>query len=96
MKSNDVFDLPFYLRRVKEALITFPDPQTGKSNEHQKEQLMQDDYWLYVVFNCATAPEIYIIRNPTKLGWKPIVTIEHYQVEAQEIFGAEENDKDFL
>ena len=23
-------EAPFYLRRVKEALVTFPDPETGK------------------------------------------------------------------
>jgi hypothetical protein len=38
-----------------------------------------------VVFNCATNPEVYPIQDPVKLGWQPLVKIEHYQVNAQEI-----------
>ncbi len=59
------------------------------TNEYKTAERLKDDYWLYVVFNCATTPEIHIIQNPAKLGWKPIVKIEHYQVEAKEIFTAE-------
>ena len=47
-------------------------------NEYKTAQRLKDDYWLYVVFNCATAPELRIIRNPAHLNWKPVVRVEHY------------------
>ena len=33
-------EAPFYLRRVKEALVTFPDPDTGKSTSLFKKRLV--------------------------------------------------------
>jgi superfamily II DNA or RNA helicase len=57
-------------------------------NEFQKAAMLQEDYWLYVVFDCATDPNLNIIRNPAKLGWKPLVKIEHYQVPASTILSA--------
>ena len=36
------------------------------------------------------APEIHVIRNPARLGWKPIVKVEHYSVGAKAIIAAEE------
>ena len=64
------------------------------TNEYKTAERLKDDYWLYVVFNCATTPEIHIIRNPAKLGWKPIVKIEHYQVGAREILRAEDTQQE--
>ena len=58
------------------------------SNEYKTAERLKDDYWLYVVFNCATEPQVYPIQNPARLGWKPIVKIEHYHVGANEILGA--------
>lgn len=55
------------------------------NNEYKKASQLKDDYWLYVVFNCATNPEIHLIQNPVKLGWKPLIKVEHYQVDAEEI-----------
>jgi hypothetical protein len=60
------------------------------TNEFQTAERLQDDFWLYVVFNCATSPELHIIRNPARLGWKPIVKIEHYHVGPQDILQGEE------
>jgi hypothetical protein len=40
------------------------------------------------VFDCATHPNLNIIRNPAKLGWKPLVKIEHYSVSATTIRSA--------
>jgi hypothetical protein len=181
-KAMEVREAPFYLRRVKEALVTFPDPDTGEAkslftrrNVHtasfqidddeldfydrltqyvedqsikaaqddtargralaftmamlqrrfassiyavrrtlermkaRREKILEDpeayrdgevalttnefktaerlkkDYWLYVVFNCATEPEIHIMQDPARLGWKPVVRVEHYHVGANEI-----------
>ncbi len=55
------------------------------ANEYKTAERLKDDYWLYVVFNCAAQPEIHPIQNPVRLGWKPIVRIEHYHVAAKKI-----------
>jgi hypothetical protein len=62
------------------------------TNEYQTAERLQNDYWLYVVFNCATNPEVHLVRNPARLGWKPIVRIEHYHVGAQDILQKEEKE----
>lgn len=55
------------------------------SNEYRTAERLKDDYWLYVVYNCATTPEVHTIQDPARLGWKPVVKIEHYHVGAGEI-----------
>jgi Protein NO VEIN, C-terminal len=50
------------------------------TNEYKTAQRLRQDFWLYVVFNCGSTPEIKIVRDPAQLEWKPIVKIEHYQV----------------
>lgn len=55
------------------------------TNEHRTAERLKNDYWLYVVFNCATEPEIHTVNDPAALGWKPIVKIEHYHVGPQSI-----------
>jgi len=54
-------------------------------NEFSTAQRLKDDYWLYVVFNCGSQPKIHIVQNPAKLGWEPIVRVEHYHVDAASI-----------
>jgi hypothetical protein len=58
------------------------------THEFDTAERLKDDYWLYVVFNCATNPEIYSIKNPAVLGWEPLVKVEHYHVGANAILGA--------
>src|SRR5690606_32948925 len=55
------------------------------SNEYQTAQRLKGDYWLYAIFNCAGTPELHTIQNPATLDWKPIMTVEHYQIGAAEI-----------
>jgi len=50
------------------------------ANEYKTAERLKKDYWLYVVFNCATEPEIHTVRDPVRLGWKPVVKVEHYCV----------------
>jgi hypothetical protein len=54
-------------------------------NEYKTAERLKLDYWLYVVFNCGTTPDVRPIQDPYRLGWQPIVKVEHYQVDAQEI-----------
>jgi hypothetical protein len=58
------------------------------SNEYKTAERLKKDYWLYVVFNCATAPQVHVIRDPARLGWEPVRVVEHYHVEANEIIEA--------
>jgi superfamily II DNA or RNA helicase len=58
------------------------------ANEHRTAQRLGDDYWLYVVFNCAATPDLRTVRNPATLGWEPVVKVEHYHVGAKAILEA--------
>jgi hypothetical protein len=58
------------------------------SNEYRTAERLKNDYWLYVVYNCSSKPEIHLIQDPSRLGWEPLVTIEHYHVGADRILGA--------
>jgi hypothetical protein len=51
-------------------------------NEFCTAQRLKGDYWLYTVFNCAGTPELHTVQNPARLDWKPITTVEHYQLPA--------------
>jgi superfamily II DNA or RNA helicase len=55
------------------------------ANEYRTAQRLANDFWLYVVFNCATAPSINILRNPSTLDWQPIVKIEHYRLKVDSL-----------
>lgn len=56
------------------------------SNEYKTAQRLGNDYWLYVVFHCATtSPNINILRNPAKLDWQPVVKVEHYRLKVDSI-----------
>ncbi|NLU51179.1 MAG: DUF3883 domain-containing protein, partial [Syntrophomonadaceae bacterium] len=55
------------------------------ANEYKTAARLKKDYWLYVVFNCGTTPEIHPIQDPARLGWEPLVKIEHYHVGAEKI-----------
>ena len=57
-------------------------------NEYSTAHRLKDDYWLYVVFNCGSTPQLHIVQNPATLGWEPIVRVEHYHVGAREIIQA--------
>lgn len=57
------------------------------SNEYKTAERLQKDYWLYVVYNCASNPEIHTIQDPVRLGWEALVKIEHYHVGAEKILG---------
>ncbi len=51
------------------------------ANEYKTAQRLANDYWLYIVFHCATAnPTVNVLRNPATLEWQPIVKIEHYRL----------------
>jgi len=55
------------------------------TNEYKTAERLKKDYWLYVVYDCATTPKIHPIQDPVRLGWEPLVKIEHYHVGAKKI-----------
>jgi superfamily II DNA or RNA helicase len=55
------------------------------SNEYKTAERLAKDYWLYVVYNCAGKPELKVIQDPARLGWNPIVKIEHYFINSEKI-----------
>ena len=50
------------------------------ANEYQTAERLKNDYWLYAVFNCGATPELHTVQNPARLGWEPVVMVEHYHV----------------
>jgi superfamily II DNA or RNA helicase len=54
-------------------------------NEYRTAQRLKGDYWLYAVFNCAATSDLHPIQDPARLGWKPVMTVEHYQLDAASI-----------
>jgi len=77
------------LDRVRQA----PDPlgRAGigdvalSSNEYKTAERLKKDYWLYVVFYCGVKPQAHVVQDPARLGWQPLVKIEHYHLKAEEI-----------
>jgi len=59
------------------------------TNEYKTAERLKKDFWLYVVFNCASTPEIHLVQDPSRLGWKPIVQVAHYHCGADQILQAE-------
>jgi len=49
-------------------------------NEYRTAERLKGDFWLYAVFNCAGTPELHIVRNPARLGWQPVMAVEHYRI----------------
>jgi superfamily II DNA or RNA helicase len=55
------------------------------ANEYKTAQRLGDDYWLYVVFNCASAPQVTTIQNPARFDWEPLSKIDCYRIGADTI-----------
>jgi hypothetical protein len=51
------------------------------ANEYKTAQRLRKDYWLYVVFQCATPnPSLNVLHDPATLDWQPVTKIEHYRL----------------
>jgi superfamily II DNA or RNA helicase len=61
------------------------------ANEYKTAERLKQDYWLYAVFNCGSNPELHAVRDPARLGWQPIIKIEHYQISPSNILAGESN-----
>lgn len=61
-------------------------------NEYRTAQRLKGDYWLYTVFNCAGTPELHTVQDPARLGWKPVMTVEHYLINSSELLNNASED----
>lgn len=61
-------------------------------NEYRTAERLKNDFWLYAVFNCGVSPQLHTVQHPARLGWKPVVTIEHYQIASESLLQGETND----
>ena len=59
------------------------------ANEYKTAQRLGADYWLYVVYNCGGTPDLHVVHDPARLGWKPVVRVEQYYLGAKEILEGE-------
>ena len=58
------------------------------ANEYKTAQRLGEDYWLYVVFNCASRPQVTTIQNPARFDWEPLSKIDCYRISAETILKA--------
>jgi len=48
-------------------------------NERRVAEDRRDCYWLYVVTNCATKPQLQEpIKDPARLEWHEVTKVQHY------------------
>ena len=59
------------------------------ANEYKTAGRLKSDYWLYAVFNCGGTPELHAIQDPSRLGWVPVVQVEHYHIDPEKILAAD-------
>lgn len=57
-------------------------------NEYRTAERLKADYWLYAVFKCAGTPQLHAVQDPARLGWQPVMAVEHYQINANAVMGA--------
>lgn len=56
------------------------------ANEYNTARRLRKDYWLYVVFHCASpVPSLNILNDPSTLDWQPIVKVEHYRLKQDSV-----------
>jgi superfamily II DNA or RNA helicase len=54
-------------------------------NEYKTAERLKQDYWLYVVFQCATKqPSLNILRDPVRFRWEAVTTVEHYRLKRED------------
>ena len=77
--GNPVGDSPAFIGRagVGEMALT--------ANEYKTAERLKNDYGLYVVYDCASMPQVHVVQDPVRLGWRPIVKVEHYHIGADAI-----------
>ncbi|MFN8472779.1 MAG: DUF3883 domain-containing protein [Anaerolineae bacterium] len=55
------------------------------ANEYKTAERLTQDYWLYVVYNCASTPQVHVVQDPVRLDWRPVRIVEYYRAESSVI-----------
>jgi hypothetical protein len=56
------------------------------TNEYNTARRLRKDYWLYVVFHCASpVPSLNVLNDPSTLDWQPIIKVEHYRLKQDSV-----------
>jgi hypothetical protein len=63
------------------------------NNEYLKAQRLKRDYWLYAVFDCATEPDLHIVRDPVQMGWQPMGQVSHFHIGPQALIAEAERQR---
>ena len=78
-------DLAVSIRFVEVKGRAFKGEIALTQNEYKTAERLKQDYWLYVVFQCATDnPSLNILRDPARLRWEPVTTVEHYRLKLED------------
>ena len=63
-------------------------------NERRVAEDRRDCYWLYVVTNCATEPELQDpIQDPARFPWQEVSKVQHYSLDVKSMTGPREGSK---
>ncbi|MEN3186822.1 MAG: DUF3883 domain-containing protein [Atribacterota bacterium] len=54
-------------------------------NEYKAARRLRKDYWLYVVFDCATKPQLLAVQDPAQLEWEPVMKIDYFRISPYKI-----------
>ena len=55
-------------------------------NERRVAEDRRDCYWLYVVTNCATQPQLQeLVRDPARFQWRAVSRVKHYWMDVDAI-----------
>ena len=64
-------------------------------NERRVAEDRRDCYWLYVVTNCGTAPELQEpVRDPARFPWHEVTKVQHYWLEVDAMTKPMESRRD--
>jgi hypothetical protein len=78
-------DTPIDLRYIEVKGRAHVGLVSLSQHEYNTAYRLKQDYWLYTVFNCATTPEVYTVRNPVHLPWEPMQQVIQYRVSAEAV-----------
>jgi hypothetical protein len=78
-------DVPVDLRYIEVKGRAHVGIVSLSQHEYNTAYRLKQDYWLYTVFNCATTPEVYTVRNPVHLPWEPMQQVIQYRVSAEAV-----------
>jgi superfamily II DNA or RNA helicase len=52
------------------------------ANEYKTAERLRGDYWLYVVYDCASTPRLQAVRDPARLAWEAVTQVARYHLSA--------------